>query len=880
MPVNMISSNTRATRSRFSSPQIAASNGTTDPAKGTTASTIRSDGQRTLKDWLEPPLNAKASYQDAGLMKHGVVENMAPLGTLPKVGIFKKATVPSPAPAHEHKTPIRKIVLKRRSPATPPVPAASAAAPVAAAAAAAAAPAPEEDETEEEEEEEEGESILDDRRGYRDYDLDESGRPALTRRSLQSRDELDDEWAPGKSSYRGYSRRSTSRASAGRLGSISSSSYQQVPPSAPSRPADLRELADQVIEKAVDLAIVEYRYPTAWALRTLYDEKFEDASFLALVARIFHQTASPADLQEFGDLMRPRKKEGKKDDKACYYFIPPQTNNRFRPHKPKPSPYGHLIKLDLTPLRQDPESKPQPPSPSQSQPQEYQEPQELEEPPEASSEAETQPELASPPGPEPGPEIAPALEEVTPPENLPQLARVAKRPLPEEDAQPDAEAEQERAPEPEPHARKKRRSNRHSTSASKMTGNGVNGKAKNATPSRRRTRANSHSSTSSLSSARSMTPPARVPEEHVNADAYEVPPSRASPAAETATKQATKKGRRKSAAPRKGAKANNASSEPPASKASTPAATQPGAGSKQPTPAPQPDTVVSEALVAEQPYDMPAVVDSPLFPNLNAKKGNKSGNNGVEFPSKIGKIDENDPKLRLRQSARAVTKRSEKAIEQSFTRNTPASGREAAAATTPARRSRSRTSLPASRPNQAAATTTATTRSTRSARKRSHDELEEAASPTTVNFATSEVAPSTAANSRAGTPALRAVKKPRVGLRVKNSYVHGIIISIIISISISMAELRFGASLLTCVTFRPMKKKSGTSAGIPRASGERASPGAVASREVSKLSSCRNFPFFLSPTLTPTLSGAFPSGLSCEGLGVTAWRAHVHAHHG
>ena len=797
MPVNMISSNTRATRSRFSSPQIAASNGTTDPAKGTTtaASTIRSDGQRTLKDWLEPPLNAKASYQDAGLMKHGVVENMAPLGTLPKVGIFKKATVPSPAPAHEHKTPIRKIVLKRRSPATPPVPAAtaaSAAAPVAAAAAATAAPAPEEDETEEEEEEDEEEDglILDDRRGYRDYDLDESGRPALTRRSLQSRDELDDEWAPGKSSYRGYSRRSTSRASAGRLGSISSSSYQQVPPSAPSRLADLRELADQVIEKAVDLAIAEYRYPTAWALRTLYDEKFEDASFLALVARIFHQTASPADLEEFGDLMRPRKKEGKKDNKACYYFIPPQTNNRFRPHQPKPSPYGHLIKLDLTPLRRDPESKAQPPpSPSQSQPQGYQEPQEREEPLEAPSEAETQPELASPPAPEPEPEVAPAPEEVTPPENVPQLARVAKRPLPEEDAQPDAEAEPERAPEPEPHARKKRRSNRHSTSASKMTGNGVNGKAKNATPSRRRTRANSHSSTSSLSSARSMTPPARVPEEHANADAYEVPPSRASPAAaETATKQTTKKGRRKSAAPRKGAKANNASSEPPASKASTPVATQPGAGSKQPTPAPQPDAAASETLVAEQPYDMPAVVDSPLFPNLNAKKGNKSGTNGVEFPSKIGKIDENDPKLRLRQSARAVTKRSEKAIEQSFTRNTAASGQEAAAATTPARRSRSRTSLPASRPNQAAATTTATTRSTRSARKRSHDELEEAASPTTVNFATSEVAPSTAANSRAGTPALRAVKKPRVGLRVKNSYVHGIVINISISINM-MAEL-------------------------------------------------------------------------------------------
>ena len=47
-----------------------------------------------MQRWLEPPVQVKASYQEAGLMRHGVVEGMAPLGTMPKVGIFKKAAAP------------------------------------------------------------------------------------------------------------------------------------------------------------------------------------------------------------------------------------------------------------------------------------------------------------------------------------------------------------------------------------------------------------------------------------------------------------------------------------------------------------------------------------------------------------------------------------------------------------------------------------------------------------------------------------------------------------------------------------------------------------------------------------------------------------------
>jgi hypothetical protein len=746
MPANMSSSSTRATRSRYSSPQIA-SNGTADPVKGATTANVRPDGQRTLKDWLEPPLNAKASYQDAGLMKHGVVENMAPLGTMPKVGLFKKAAAPASTPAPENKTPSRKIILKRP---VPPMPVA--APPVAAAATPAPAPAPEEDETEEEEEE-----VLDDHRDHRGFDLDESGRPALTRRSLQSREEMDDEWAPGRSSYRARSRRSTSRASNGRVGSISSSSYQQGHPSY--QLADLKELADQVIEKAVDEALNSFRYPTAFALRTVYDEKRDDEGFLRLLVKVFQQTANPDELKEFARLMAPKKREGKKGNKACYYFVPPATNNRFPPNEPKIAPYAHLVKVDLSPLREittledqsDPEILPGPT-------------------PETIAEPEPEPEIE----PEQEPEVEPAAEPVPEPkleaslEPEPQVERVSKRELPQDDEQ-----QQEQGAEQEVHVRKKRRSNRHSTSTSKMTANGINGKGKTTSPSKRRTRANSQSSTSSLSSARSMTPPEVPQQEDEEMDAQEMPPSRASPAAgattgdgPAVTKQAVQRGRRRSAAVRRATRAN-ASSEPPTSKASTPAATQPAASSKHPTPAPQQDS--SDQVAAEQPYDMPAVVDSPMFPNPNPKKGSKGVSNGISFVSKIGKIDENDEKLLLRQTARAVTKRSEAAAEESFAR-----GVLALEDGTPAPPSRSRASLPAVRATPIATATTSRTRSAARKRSRDDDEAEDQASPITVTFAASEAAPSTAANSRAGTPALRPAKRAKTGLRVKNSYVHHI----------------------------------------------------------------------------------------------------------
>ncbi|KAK4115113.1 hypothetical protein N656DRAFT_766385 [Canariomyces notabilis] len=740
MSAPTFSSNTRATRSRFSSPQTAP-NGATDSSRGqaTGGAANGIEGQKQfMQRWLEPPVQVKPSYQDDGLVRHGVLENMAPLGTLPKAGFFKKTVPPPPPPpAAPERTPVRRIIVKRPAPPVMPAPA-----PV-------PPPAPEEDETEEEEygETDDAEDGPDEENqdaedataatnaAGRDkaYATTSSSR---SRRSLTSRDADDEEWAPARPSQKAARRQSLSRASAGRHGSIGS--VQQ--PAANEGPGhvDLKDFTDKVVEAAVDEALDHFRYPTAWALRTLYDENSSNPDFLTMIEKVFNQTAGTDTLTTFAQLIHAKKKEGKKDNKGCYYFVPPATNSRFTPHKPKRAPYGNLINFDVSTLHLDQGTKSQKAGQS-------------------------------------------------------QLEREAER---EPKVEPEAEPEADSPP------RKKRKSARQPDSASKMSAfNEVNGNGKangastanaaNAeTPSRRKTRARSLSSSSTLSSALSLAPPDGIQEDE-EGDGLDVPPSsRNSPVG----RQPINNKRRRSNAPRKSRNVSPSRPSPAPSTAPQLDAASRGQNittSQRPSPADEQLGVAAE----EQPYEMPAVVDSPLFPNLNPKKGNKSGAPLPVFASKVGTIDENDERLRLRQKARGITNNKPSAISNargSSLRdasrpgvtdevNNPA----AAAVTTPASRvqkvsSTSARQTPAPREG----------RSTRSSLKRPHDDMEEQLSPIAATFPGSEAA-STAADSRAGTPALRATRKARTGLRVKNS---------------------------------PIKKKTGTSAGIPRPSGERSSP--------------------------------------------------------
>ncbi|KAK4169236.1 hypothetical protein QBC43DRAFT_283691 [Cladorrhinum sp. PSN259] len=789
MPITTISGSTRASRSRISSPQTTPV-GATESSKAAAGSSSASNlhgpelGQTKLDSWLEPPVHIKPSYQDDGLLRRGVVENMAPLGTMPKLGVFKQKPVQTPSHSAPEKpaaaspaptaAPTIRIIVKQKS-AAPSTPAPAPPPPV----------APEEDETEEDEELGDGETLdSDDERRTVDGHVQRTSAvsaPSRSRRPISPRDVDDDNRDPVKKPQSAQGHGSLSRASAGRPASFYSS-HQQTPASVATRQADLKEFTDKVVEAAVDEALVHFRYPTAWALRTLYDEKSSSPEFLSMIEKVFTQTADANTLGIFTKEIQALKKKGKKQNQACYFFVPPTTENRHTPHKPKAAPYSDRLQPNiashLAGLRQTrAQEKQRQRELMQQQQQQQQQPVLKQE--EAAPTPALQPEAE----PEPQLELEPAR--VPTPSPVPE-AEQAPEPVPETETEPVPEPAQE--PEAEEPPRKKRKSARRPESAAKMTAkvtaNGVNGKQATDTPSRRRTRAASvASSSSTLSSARSVSPPAVAAPQAPEAEEEEAvdAPSRNSP---TPASQPITKQRRRPVALRKSKGGNVSPSRPSPTASAAPRPSRSASNSRRQTPAAE-----QPSATEEQPYEMPAVVDTPNFPNANGKKSKASQ---LVFTSKVGKIDENDSNVRLRQSARKVTNGPAPwEISNARGNSTPSRQQEASEETTEAETPgaiapppRPKTSLPVPRPTPAPREG----RSTRSSRKRSHDELEE--EPPSPSIPAS-VAPSTAANSRAGTPALRPTKKPRTGLRVKNS---------------------------------PAKKKNGPLGGTARANGDRSSP--------------------------------------------------------
>ncbi|KJR87817.1 uncharacterized protein SPSK_06917 [Sporothrix schenckii 1099-18] len=108
-----------------------------------------------------------------------------------------------------------------------------------------------------------------------------------------------------------------------------------------------REVTDKVVDLAVEEAVRHFRYPTAWALRTLYDEQAGNQTFLTMVEDVFQQTADREAINTFARMVHEKKKEGKKDNKGCKHFVPPGTDINIAAHKPIPAPYADLITMDL-----------------------------------------------------------------------------------------------------------------------------------------------------------------------------------------------------------------------------------------------------------------------------------------------------------------------------------------------------------------------------------------------------------------------------------------------------------------------------------------------------------------------------------------------------
>ncbi|KAI1742159.1 hypothetical protein F4680DRAFT_413082 [Xylaria scruposa] len=366
----MSSSHPKPTRSRFSSPHRHLSSSASHSRGG------NNDGSRTLMQrWLEPPVQNKPSFQEAGLVRGGVVENMAPLGTMPKAAMLKKTPLcaeasSSPAPA----STVKRIVLKKPfSPAAVGV-----GMPVATTPSAATTPP---DITYMSLGESAG--MMED--AAVDASLSPTSHFALPIPVMDDMDDDDYVPVPKKSKARrnpqnaGHPSASASttpvhpRRQSHRHRSARSSpapvALDPTPdptpvPTSPThsdalsahqlaREPDDKEQADKIVEIAVEEALRHFRYPTAWALRLLYDENSGDPHFVSMIEDVYYQRATPKTIRKFRHLISEKKKEGKKENKGCYYFVPPSTGSRFIPHKPEPAPYENLIKMEFASLLRD-----------------------------------------------------------------------------------------------------------------------------------------------------------------------------------------------------------------------------------------------------------------------------------------------------------------------------------------------------------------------------------------------------------------------------------------------------------------------------------------------------------------------------------------------
>ncbi|VUC22041.1 unnamed protein product [Clonostachys rosea] len=366
----MISSNTRASRSRYSSPahQQQQNGGGKGDGNGTHEVPKPSANDRSrafMERWLEPSLQNKPSFEEAGLMRHGVLETMAPLGTLPKPKKGGQDSVSASA--------VRKIILRpsgagsagkaatndgASSPlsttaavADLPTSTANTAASTTATTPSSKSPSP----------------ILDppasapatvtlEPASKTTGPLSTSRKQARKSLSLQKEELDDDDYEPRKP-HRKQSTISSLPPKKGRPPlSARRSSHSQ--PSAPQSPVKGRlkmqqsiepggnEFAEKVVEAAVQEALDHHRYPTAWALKKLYEENAGDAAFVTMVEDVFTQTADENTLQDFSSRVKKKKREGNKDKQACYRFFQLTTNKEFTPQKALPAPYAHLIHHD------------------------------------------------------------------------------------------------------------------------------------------------------------------------------------------------------------------------------------------------------------------------------------------------------------------------------------------------------------------------------------------------------------------------------------------------------------------------------------------------------------------------------------------------------
>lgn len=239
-----------------------------------------------------------------------------------------------------------------------------------------------------------------------------------------------------------------------------------------------KEVVEKAFEAAVDESLQLHRYDVAYAYRVLYEEYQDNARFLLLAESMFRQTASQDSVFSFGLFLKPKLAEANKDDTAIKYFeAEVRENKEYVPHPPQPGPYRDLVTLDLSRLQELADNKKRKRDEDNS------------------------------------------ADETTDENDLQHQKELQGRD--EAEAEPDtAEVEPEAVATP-PHPSKRQKLQTREPSAGRSAGRktasasasrGMNGRA-NASPSRRKTRSGSVASDSSLSTAKSLSPPLSPPQE-------------------------------------------------------------------------------------------------------------------------------------------------------------------------------------------------------------------------------------------------------------------------------------------------------------------------------------------------------------------------------
>lgn len=221
-----------------------------------------------MDSWVEPPIRPPApsfmEYPHLEIVRHGVLENMAPLGTMPSSKVRKLAKTEVP----------RRVTLVRKG--EPSVSAAS---------------TPREAVTPEP-------PVIPSRRRSESHKMDEA------------------EWNPTTPVAQTSARKSTMRDTASLPPMVSPYSTSV----SPMKPERELQRTDRIVDFACREAQAAGRIHTRYALRTLYDDHRSNPRIVRLIELVATQEATDEEQAEFRSLMQYKKKEGRTGGKSRQLF--------------------------------------------------------------------------------------------------------------------------------------------------------------------------------------------------------------------------------------------------------------------------------------------------------------------------------------------------------------------------------------------------------------------------------------------------------------------------------------------------------------------------------------------------------------------------------